>query len=508
MHLCRVMPSLCFVVPPLLASCYAAILRLYQHGWRTLPEWKLPEGFTPTLGVSILIPARNEAHNIGLCLQSILDNHYPPHLLEILVVDDHSTDETGAVVRQIQAALTQKGHPSLLRLLCLAEYGVEGKKMALTQAVRQATMPLVLTTDADCVVGRAWIWGWVAAFDPTPNSSPGGEGGLPTTIAWDGLESVRNGMGDKYGAQGLGDLPTTQVWDGLESVRNGMGGKSDARGGGNLPTTIAWDGSKDLAKVLGKNNDLKKTVSLLPDEDRSSPKPPSPPGEGLGVGSVLFLPNPSLLQQFQALDFIGLMGITGAGIHLGFQRMGNGANMAYRKTVFEAVGGYTGNENIASGDDLFLIQKVEKRFPGSVFFLKSRETAVWTAAEPNWRAFWRQRVRWGAKNAALPEWPVRLVLLAVFLFCWSIVLTGVWLAWALVFSARFPYGLLGLWLGQLAVKAWADWLFLREICRFFDRMELMRRFWPSFALHTLYIAVVGLAGLCYKKYEWKGRRTR
>ena len=251
MHLCRVMPSLCFVVPPLLASCYAAILRLYQHGWRTLPEWKLPEGFTPTLGVSILIPARNEAHNIGLCLQSILDNHYPPHLLEILVVDDHSTDETGAVVRQIQAALTQKGHPSLLRLLCLAEYGVEGKKMALTQAVRQATMPLVLTTDADCVVGRAWIWGWVAAFDPTPNSSPGGEGGLPTTIAWDGLESVRNGMGDKYGAQGLGDLPTTQVWDGIESVRNGMGGKSGAQGLGDLPTTQVWDGIESVRNGMG-----------------------------------------------------------------------------------------------------------------------------------------------------------------------------------------------------------------------------------------------------------------
>lgn len=392
------MPSTYFVVALLLAGCYAAILRRYRHGWCALPEWKMPAGFAPTVGVSILIPARNEAHNIGPCLHSILDNNYPPNLLEILVVDDHSTDETAAVVCQIQAALAQKGHPSLLRLLNLAEYGVSGKKMALTQAVRQATMPLVLTTDADCVVGREWIRGWAAAFGLTPG--------------------------------------------------------------------------------------------------------------GLGAGPVLFQPSSSLLQQFQALDFIGLMGITGAGIHLGFQRMGNGANMAYRKAVFEAVNGYAGNENIASGDDLFLIQKVEKQFPGSVFFLKSRETAVWTAAEPNWRAFWRQRVRWGAKNAALPEWPVRLVLLAVFLFCWSIVLNGCWLVWALFFFPQFHYGLFGVLLGQIAVKVWADWLFLREVCRFFDRTALLRQFWPSFVLHTVYIAVVGLAGLFYKEYEWKGRRTR
>ena len=444
--------TLCLIVALLLAFFYAVILFLYWYGWRKLPEWKVSDGYVPNWRVSVVVPARNEANNIGRCLQSILDGSYPPDLLEVIVVDDHSTDDTAKIVENIQSKLIQDGHPNLLRLLRLSECGVEGKKMAIEQAVREARGTLMLTTDADCVVGRDWIRGVVAAFDPTPSPSPGGEGGLPTTK----ILGKEDGTGEMFGGE---------------------------------------------TSVNAAQSDL----------NRSGIKPPSPPGEGMGVGlsPVLFHHNQTLLQRFQALDFLGLIGITGAGIQLGFQRMGNGANMAYRKSVFEAVGGYAGNEKIASGDDLFLIQKIEKRFPGSVFFLKSRETAVWTEAEPDWPSFWQQRLRWGAKNAALPEWPVRLILLNVLLFCWSIVLTAVLTVWrTLAFPAAPPLGLFGLLLFQVAVKSCCDWLFLREICRFFDRMDLLRWFWWSFVLHTGYIAFVGIASLWRREYTWKGRRTR
>ena len=51
--------------------------------------------------VSLVIPARNEAHNIGPCVESALASSYPR--LEVIVVDDHSTDETGSLVRAIAA---------------------------------------------------------------------------------------------------------------------------------------------------------------------------------------------------------------------------------------------------------------------------------------------------------------------------------------------------------------------------------------------------------------------
>ncbi len=214
---------------------------------------------------------------------------------------------------------------------------------------------------------------------------------------------------------------------------------------------------------------------------------------------VVFHREQNLLQRFQSLDLLGLMGIGGAGIRLGFQRMGNGANLAYPKTVFAAVDGYAGNRQRASGDDMFLIQKVAAKWPDGVFFLKNPEAAVLTEAEPDLRSFFRQRLRWGAKNAALSEWPLRLVLLLVFLFCWSILLHGVFaLAGAAAFSPR-------LFLVQLAVKAGFDFFFLREMCRYFHRTDLLRWFFPAFLLHTLYLPLIGTAGLLGKKYEWKGR---
>ena len=253
---------------------------------------------------------------------------------------------------------------------------------------------------------------------------------------------------------------------------------------------------------------------------------------------VAFHREKNLLQRFQSLDFLGLMGITGAGAQLGWHHMANGANLAYRKEVFEAVKGYAGNEHLASGDDMFLVQKVAARWPGSVAFLKSHEATVFTEAAPNFPSFWNQRLRWGTKNAA--NWPMRLSLLLVFIFCWSI---WVNLTMAIMYAAAVigvpansfsavigvpansfsavvgvpannfsavvgvPANNFQVFLFQIAIKAVLDYLFLSEMCRFFKRKELLRWFLPSFLLHTAYIPLIGTASLFFKKYNWKGRRS-
>jgi biofilm PGA synthesis N-glycosyltransferase PgaC len=208
---------------------------------------------------------------------------------------------------------------------------------------------------------------------------------------------------------------------------------------------------------------------------------------------------PRPVQRFQALDMLGMMGITGAGLHLGFQRLGNGANLAYPRALFAELGGYAGSDGLASGDDLFFLQKVERRHPGSVGFLKNAAAAVRTPALPDWSTFWQQRLRWGTKNAALPEVPVRIVLALVFLFCWTIIINA-------LLILRSP-GFAFLLLLQLSIKALWDNLFLSALARFFNRPHYLRRFWPSFFLHIAYIAGIGLASLFVRRYEWKGRQV-
>lgn len=207
----------------------------------------------------------------------------------------------------------------------------------------------------------------------------------------------------------------------------------------------------------------------------------------------------NLLERFQSLDFLGMMLLTGAGLHSGLMRMGNGANLAYTRKAFEAVGGFRGVDHLASGDDLFLMHKIEQQYPSQVKFLKSRASTVYTLAMPDWCSFWQQRLRWGTKNAAYQEWRITAVLGLVFLTCWGIILSGL----GLVFSTHLiiPFSIV------LLCKIGADFLLLHKAAAFFGRKDLLRVFWPAQVLHILYIAGVGLWANLYKKYQWKGRRV-
>jgi poly-beta-1,6-N-acetyl-D-glucosamine synthase len=161
---------------------------------------------------------------------------------------------------------------------------------------------------------------------------------------------------------------------------------------------------------------------------------------------------------------------------------------------------------------MFLIRKFEKHRPGSVFFLKSRRAAVFTEAPADWRAFVQQRIRWGTKNAAFPEWSLRAALAAVLLFCCSVAANFFWTLFETskaVFSEKTSdlYLPLCILIFQLSFKSFFDFLFLNDLCRFFHRKELMKGFWVSFALHIVYIVWAGLGSLFFKKYKWKGRKV-
>ncbi|MGI9158273.1 MAG: glycosyltransferase [Saprospiraceae bacterium] len=376
----------------LLAFFYAALMSLYRIGWRRLPVWSPPTDYRPKLALSVLVPARNEAAQITDCLATISAQDYPPGLLEILVIDDHSEDGTAEVVEKIGA------DDARIRLIRLSDHLdparpiVAYKKKALEIAVAQARGAVIVTTDADCLAPANWLRLLASVFETRPD-----------------------------------------------------------------------------AQFV--------TAPVLLHRERG------------------------LLQRFQSLDLIGLMGVTGAGIHLGFQRMGNGANMAFRPGAFEAVQGYAGNTDRASGDDLFLMQKVAVRYPDGIFFLKNPEAAVRTLAPAGLGGFLGQRIRWASKNAALCEWPIRLSLALLWLFCCSILVVG-------LLALFHPARMLPLAIGLAGVKMGADWLHLRVLTRFFGRGDLLRSFLPAVLLHVLYVVFVGAIGLRAGRYAWKGRIVR
>ncbi|MEK6571305.1 MAG: glycosyltransferase [Bacteroidota bacterium] len=103
--------------------------------------------------VAIIIAARNEEHNIGRCLSSIVSLSYPRHLLEVVVVDDRSTDRTGVIVREF----TQQFNHIRLVTAAPSTGNLRGKTNAVTQGIEASKGEILLFTDADCAVPIRWV---------------------------------------------------------------------------------------------------------------------------------------------------------------------------------------------------------------------------------------------------------------------------------------------------------------------------------------------------------------
>lgn len=138
----------------LLTLCYSAIILWYRRAWMQLPEYSIPEDAPlPATRVSVVVAARNEEECIDDCLSGILSQHYPAHLLEVVVVNDGSEDNTAAKTAQWQ----QKDNRVKLVQLPPVHHSQAYKKRAIELGITRSSGELVVCTDADCTHPPNWI---------------------------------------------------------------------------------------------------------------------------------------------------------------------------------------------------------------------------------------------------------------------------------------------------------------------------------------------------------------
>ena len=122
----------------LLAGCWV-LVRIVRAARLTEPLTNAVDRAATTPTISVIIPARNEANRIQACLQAVVG---APGVLQVVVVDDESVDETASVASQLGATVLRgKPLPS----------GWVGKAWALHQGVQAATGDWIVTLDADAV---------------------------------------------------------------------------------------------------------------------------------------------------------------------------------------------------------------------------------------------------------------------------------------------------------------------------------------------------------------------
>jgi cellulose synthase/poly-beta-1,6-N-acetylglucosamine synthase-like glycosyltransferase len=153
------MPDLFLILAALVIFFYCSMIIAFTAGWKIHHGEILPDQ-TETPSVSILVPCRNEEDNI-LPLASALESlDYPRNKLEVIWIDDHSTDQTSDLIAKISPA------GSIHRLVSFS--GPEGgKKAALQAGMGSAKGEYILLTDADSRPGAGWVKSMIGFMQTT-----------------------------------------------------------------------------------------------------------------------------------------------------------------------------------------------------------------------------------------------------------------------------------------------------------------------------------------------------
>ncbi|MEO6490953.1 MAG: glycosyltransferase [Ferruginibacter sp.] len=347
--------------------------------------------------ISVIIPARNEAKNLPVLFRSIELQDYPSELFEVLIIDDHSSDNSEHIFME-QAGIRNISFHRLKDHIPLLEIN-SYKKKAIEIGIQQSHGTLIVTTDADCIMPSSWL-STIASF--------------------------------------------------YETFK---------------PAFIA--------------------------------------------APVVIKAHLSFIEIFQSLDFMTLQGITGASVHKNIHNMCNGANMAYEKSVFYDVNGFNGIDNIASGDDMLLMNKINKMYPNRTMFLKSAKAIVQTGSVKTVYEFFSQRIRWASKADSYDDKRIFSVLLVVYTFNCMLLILPITLIFREpgVSIFNFKFSIINFWLLSIVLKTTTEMIFLFPVSQFFKQQKLLFFFPLMQPFHILYTVIAGWMGK-FGNYKWKDRNVK
>ncbi len=214
------------------------------------------------------------------------------------------------------------------------------------------------------------------------------------------------------------------------------------------------------------------------------------------VAPVTYTSKNNFLNAFQLLDIHSLQGLTIGTFGQNRPFLCNGANLAYRKDVFKKINGFSGNDFIASGDDVFLLEKVMKYAPKKVFYLKNNDVVVTTKAQISWYGLIQQRIRWAAKTPAYKNYSSKGIAILVLLINLSIIAYTI----GFIFLKESYLYALVLIISKLII----DFLLLHKVARFFNQKKQLNFYLLSSLLYPYFSTYVAIKSLFFN-YQWKGR---
>ncbi|MEX2379992.1 MAG: glycosyltransferase [Vicingaceae bacterium] len=367
------------VVFVLIALAYLFLVFSFIVGnYRLLPKPSLRK--EEQKAESVIEPFRDEAKNLASLIDALMGQDYPPEKVELIFIDDHSTDRGAEIVKK-------KLENSTFQLLSMDKQF--GKKAALRKGVEAASNEMIITTDADCKMGEKWLESMMAYF-----------------------------------------------------------------------------------------------------RDHNT---------HLLIGPLTFQREKGIWEAIVRTEFAALIASTAGAIGINRPFMSNGANLGFPRALYLSLGEDDLKTNVASGDDVFLLHAIKKKFgnKAKITFAADKDALVITQATSSLKDFFSQRLRWASKSRYYRDAFTITVGLIVFFGNFNLIL-----------------GLLATTLGLLKVEVlgiyfvikWLmDSLLIYSTKKWNPlQMNLTKTFLVSL-LYPFYIIAVALLSLLFKPH-WKGRK--
>ncbi|MBV6512893.1 MAG: Undecaprenyl-phosphate 4-deoxy-4-formamido-L-arabinose transferase [Ignavibacteriaceae bacterium] len=220
---------------------------------------------------------------------------------------------------------------------------------------------------------------------------------------------------------------------------------------------------------------------------------------GMVTGPVTIAEGKGIFERMQLLEHAGLS-LSGAGlIGTNHPVICSGANIAYRKSLFEKINGFDAAKTLTSGDDEQLMHKMYYQEKQKVVFLFDKRCLVTTIPEKGTAEFLQQRRRWASKSL---NYRIQTILMLSPLFLFFIAYIVI-LAAAVHDPAQYALFFLAVFL----LKTAADFMVLRQGVGIYMEKLSPDVLLPAELLHPLYIIYSVLAGV-FSGFTWKKRDHR
>lgn len=218
----------------------------------------------------------------------------------------------------------------------------------------------------------------------------------------------------------------------------------------------------------------------------------------LGYSELQINHTSGLFERVQAFEFLTLVAAMAGSAKAQRPFGASGQNISFRRSAFDAVGGYQQIMHRIAGDDMLMLQLI-KAHPqiGRIVYADDAGAYNRTYPEQTWRAFRNQRARWASSGTHHFRSDLVFAVYAVNSLVLNMtVLFGVFWAWAKWIS-------LSAWLCAVGFKLGADVLFYSLAAVRFRRAELLRYLPLWFLSQPLYILAMAFWGQRRRTWVWK-----